>query len=521
MGIAQQIKAFLEKYRNRVEVFGITFLAGFLVHFYMFTNKFYNYFEMNNILNPMSVYKSDTLAMGRWMAPVLSRLSTIYSMPAVNGAIGILFLAGAALLVCDILQISSRFWGSMVGILFVTFPSTASMFSYGTLADNFYGAIFLSVLGAWCLIRGKNSRGLTFVGVVVIGLAVGAYQPFFAISIALVYSVLFVEAVQKGQSFAQIVKDAIWYGILLVLGFVFYYLCLFLLLQITGVTLGDYHGVDNMTSFTPKGVAKGFVYTYLYFLRYLFTMEYANYGIHIVANVILTIGMMTLIFITYRRRESQKGNLFSIVLLILVLPVGTLAAPFLMADRVGNGVDRYMMFSIVMIYILFIKLFSEQHLKRCMMQWIGCASLLVVVFSGYYMCNQSYFRMESMTNQTDALFTRIVARMEMTEGWNSEVPVYLANCEKLFSEELAVEIPEFDRLTRMDGTELKPWYNRTAVAKYMAVYLHFPIREATEEQVAKIEQTENYQGMGIYPASDAVQMIDGVLVVKFNEEMDE
>ena len=49
-----------------------------------------------------------------------------------------------------------------------------------------------------------------------------------------------------------------------------YYLILQLTIALTGVQLSDYHGVDSMTSFTIKGIVKGFVYTYGYFLSYFF-----------------------------------------------------------------------------------------------------------------------------------------------------------------------------------------------------------------------------------------------------------
>ena len=136
------------------------------------------------------------------------------------------------------------------------------------------------------------------------------------------------------------------------------------------------------------------------------------------------------------------------------------------------------------------------------------------------MCNQAYYRMDVMTNQEDTFLNRVVGRIEETEGWSSDMPVYLANCTSIFDENYDVEIPPFERLTRMDGTKLEPWYNRSAIAKYMRVYLHFPVNEATEEQVEQLEQTAEYQQMGIYPAENSVQIINNVMVVKFNDKAD-
>lgn len=524
MELTQQIKAFWEKEKNRIEVFGITILAGYLVHLYMFTNKFFNYFEMNNILNPMSIYKSDTLAMGRWFLPVLTKLSSSFSMPAVNGLIGVIFLAITNLLICDIMKLTSRFWCSMVGLLLVTFPSVASYYSYGMNSDVLCGTVFLATLGAWLVIYGKKeknrNRRMVYVacGVVVIGTSVGAYQPFFSISVGLIFCVLFVNIIQYGVSWKETAKETLWYGVVLAAGFIFYYVCLQIFLKCTGVSLSDYHGVDTMTEFTVRGVVKGFVFSYLYFLRYLFTMEFANYSILIVGNIVLAIAFFGLIVRTHRGRVSQEGNIFVTIIVVALIPLGIVSAPFLMADRVGNGVDRYMIFSIVLLYVLFIKMASEQKGRHIVVQWGEILGLAIVILSGYYMCNQAYFRMESMTNQTDALFTRVIARMETTDGWNPDMPVYFANNRAIFSDALSVDIPEFDELTRIEGTELKPWYNRRAIAKYMRVYLHFPIEDASDEQAQRLEQSDELRVMPQFPAEESIQIIDGVMVVKLGEE---
>lgn len=536
MEVASELKKYLQQHRIKVQIFVCTFIAGFFVHFYMFTNKFMNYFEMNNILTNMSFVKSDTVAMGKWFIPIMTQLSSIYSMPAVNGIIGLLFLALTTVLVCDLLQIESRLTGCLVGLLFVTFPSIASFYSYGVNSDVLCGTPCLAVLGVWLVEKGrtaieKKKKWLkTGMGIVVIGLTVGAYQPFFAISIAAIFALLIVDVVQNGTGFKTLVKRTVWYAAVLVAGFVFYYVLLQIIMALTGVTLGDYHGVNEMTSFTPKGIAKGLVYTYLYFLRHLFTPEYANYKGMLLANVLLALGLFGLCFFwtkeTRQKRKEQeqesRGNVFGLLLLIMFMPLGTLSAPFLMADRVGNGVDRYMMYSIVFVYIIFLKLFSEfpwEKIRRGRktLQWSGLLGVCVVILSGIYMCNQAYYRMEAMTEAQNSLFTRIVYRMEETEGWNRELPVYFANCNELFNENYQVEIPEFEALTKMDGTEQKPWYNRNAIAKYMRVYLHFPVEEATEEQITRLEETEQYKEMPVYPAKDSVKIIDGVMVVKFNE----
>lgn len=73
--------------------------------------------------------------------------------------------------------------------------------------------------------------------------------------------------------------------------------------MVTGVSLSDYHGVDSMTSFTPKGLAKGLVYTYGYFLSYFFTTSYTFTIDRIICNVI---GAVAFLGILVRRLQVKR-----------------------------------------------------------------------------------------------------------------------------------------------------------------------------------------------------------------------
>lgn len=531
MTAADRIQCFLQKHKDRVWVFFSTFLIGFLIHFYMFSNKLINYFEMNNILTPMSIDKGDTLAMGRWFLPVVSRLSSVYSMPAVNGVICLTCLSLIACMIVDVFGLKRRVLIVLCEGVIVSFPGVASYLSYGVNTDVFCVALLLSVASGWVLYHSACSiRGMVL-SALILCFCIAVYQPFMSVTIALIFCMLYLQVWQEGKGFLSILKQALRYVIVLAAGFLLYYLVLQIVTAVTGISMGDYHGINDMTSFTLKGIAKGGVYTYFYFLYYLFSMEYANFPLVIVFD-----GLAALLFLfftvigyrTYQRGAREKGSLLCQILLVIFLPIGVNASPFLMADRVGNGVDRYMMFSMMLLFVLLLKLMDavsehggakEAALARfsIMSQWMTILCLIAVIWGNYYMCNQGYFRAEAMTKSTDSLLNRLAYRIESTEGWSPGMPVYLANCEALFNENCDTQIAAFDGLTRVDGTEIKPWYNEDAVIKYMQVYLNFPVTQVSGMQQAEILASEEFARMGIYPGEDSMRMIDGVLVVKFAE----
>lgn len=551
MAASDWIQQFLRKHKEQVRVFTSTFLIGFLIHFYMFSNKMINYFEMNNILTPMSMDKGDTLAMGRWFLPVVSKLSSVYSMPAVNGLICLVCLSLIACMIVDVFGLKKRVPIVLCEGVIVSFPGVASYLSYGVNTDVFCVALLLSVLSGWVLYRSACSVGGMILSAVVLCFCIGVYQPFMSVTIAVIFCMLYLQVWEEGKGFLTVLKQALRCLAALAAGFILYYLVMQIVTAVTGIAMGDYHGINDMTSFTLKGIAKGGVYTYFYFLSYLFSMEYANFPLVVVFDGLAALLFLYFTIAGYRKFQKgarEKGSLVCQILLVVFLPIGVNASPFLMADRVGNGVDRYMMFSMMLLFVLLLKLMDAmadakagagagtegersgsakskgdniRSVWRILPQWMTIAALTAVIWGNYYLCNQGYYRAEAMTKSTDSLLNRLAYRIESAEGWNPGMPVYLANCEALFNENCDTKVAAFDALTRVDGTEIKPWYNESAVVKYMQVYLNFPVNTIPEERKKEILASEEFAQMSVYPRENSMRMMDGVLVVKFGETEEE
>ncbi len=451
----------------------------------------------------------------------------------------------------DLLQIRSRAYASAFGLVFVTFPGFACVLSYGVNCDEIILALLLSILAAYALYKWK--WGILW-GALLLCLSLGAYQPYMSATIGVIYMMLFMKAFRERNQWKSFLRMVCRAVCMLAAGFILYYIVLQLTIMVTGVALSDYHGVDSMTSFTPKGLAKGLVYTYGYFLAYFFTTAYTYTAGRIVCNVIGAAAFLMILLRRLRMAESAAGaasmdgdaglaagaantddapeagnrrcSNILLVLLFCFLPLGVNAAPFLMADRVGAGVDRYMIFSLMFLWALLLAMLDEcrnqnvtfaSQKARNLAQWAGALAVAASVLSGFIITNQAYHRMEAMTETTGALLNRIAARMEENPKWNPDIPVYFVNCRALVNQNYAVEIPEYDEIQNMPGTFLRSSYSEEAVVKYMEVYLHFPINEANEEQRQAVESSEAFARMESYPAASSIQVIDGVMVVRISE----
>lgn len=529
--------------------FSMTFLVGILVHFYSMSHKFFNYFEMGNIFSYMPFLQEDTVGLGRWFMPVATNLFTSFSMPVFNTLISLFYMSLASALIVDLLQIRSKTYAVMFGLVFVTFPGLTCVLSYGVNCDEITLALLLSILAGYAFYKWKY--GMLW-GILFLCLSLGAYQPYMSATIGIVYMMLFMKAFRGKNNWKEFMLSAVKAVVMLAAGFILYYIILQITIVITGTQLSDYHGVDSMTSFTPKGLAKGLVYTYGYFLSYFFTTAYTYTVGRIVCNVI---GALAFAAVLVRRlrtprndgqpeyaEETDGGTQHGkagggaartdgcsnilLILLFCFLPLGVNAAPFLMADRVGAGVDRYMIFSMMFLWALLLtmmdacrskKLTFASEKKSNLVQWAGALAVSASILSGFLICNQAYHRMEAMTETTGALLNRIAARMEAVPEWNKEMPVYFVNCRALVNEKYEVEIPEYEAIRNMPGTFLRSSYSEEAIVDYLEVYLHFPVQEATKEQREAVEKTAEFAQMESYPAKSAVRVIDGVMVVKISE----
>ncbi len=530
--------------RNRAErirpsvrwTFVLTFFAGILVHFYNMSHKFFNYFEMGNIFSQMPFLQEDTVALGRWFMPIATNLFTSFSMPVFNTLICLFYMALASALIVELLEIRSRALGAAFGLVFVTFPGLTCVLSYGVNCDEIILALLLSILSAYAFYRWKY--GIVW-GAVFLCLSLGAYQPYMSATIGIIYMMLFLKAFRERCGWKAFFLDAGRAVAMLAAGFILYYGMLQITIAITGVQMSDYHGVNDMASFTPKGLAKGLVYTYGYFLSYFFTTAYTYTADRIVCNVIGAAAFAAILIRRMRtKRMADKADsggrqtgsdvCANILLGILFcfLPLGVNAAPFLMADRVGAGVDRYMIFSMMFLWALLLamldlcrdeKVTFVSEKGKHLVRWAAVLSVSASIVSGFLISNQAYHRMEAMTETTGALLNRIAARMESQPEWNKDIPVYFVNCRALVNQNYEVEIPSYNRIRNMPGTFLRSSYSEEAIVDYLEVYLHFPVSEATEAERERAERNPAFARMESFPAESAVQVIDGVMVVKISE----
>lgn len=426
-------------------------------------------------------------------------------------------------------KIQNTFLGILIGGIFITFPSTACNFSYSFSVDA-YSLSFLMAIFSVYLIE-KNQKKINFLAAAtILGFSIGIYQSSITFSIALIFILLLSEALNNEIIFKEFLIRISRFVFFLFLGLAIYFIFSKSVMFVMGISASAYRSMDSITQFSLTDLLKGLFYSYAYFAAYYFTTYYLYSVYRVILNVLALIMAVILLIPLYKKMlNKQPAPYFNIAfsgILIFLTPVGLNSLPLLMGDRVETGVHRIMLFSLVFLYFLYIKLIDtnlslpEEYQgigKKAATQWIGLLPLIAAIYSGFLICNQAYGRMNTRYENIYAFLNRIAARMEETPEWSHDIPVYFANPSHIFNANYEVEIKAYDDLRRMMGTDLYPWYNSEELVSFFEIYLHFPVREASSEQIADISASEEFNKMPVFPAEGSIKVIDDVMIVKPDE----
>lgn len=501
--------------------FATAIVSGILTHLFILTNKLFNYNEVSVLFLDEQEMLMGRMAEGRWLVGILGQwIGGNYSMQAVAGLIGIFLLGLSAAMITVLLNVDKQLYAGLIGAVMVVFPAVVSFMAFTQLGDAWFMAVFFAVLAVFLAERYRYG----IVGaIVLVGSSLAIHQAYISVTVALMYGILFFELFREKRTWRDEWKRVIRYLVILLCGFLFYYVGVKVSTALLQYDLSDYYGINEMTKFTPKGICKGIVYAYLYFLRYFFTTHYYSSVIMVGVNVILAVCLLGYAgYSIWKRSEKDSfvNRLWKLILLGL-LPMGCNCLPVLMADRVGAGVDRYMMYSLVFVWILLLtaacdveNTAARKNVGR-KLQKIFCtvvlAGILLQIGHDYTMDNQAYYREQAATEQMAAYLNRVAARIEAVDGWNADMPVYIVMEEDLYPS-YPVDLPAFDSLQELRGTAYEPNFNQKALRRYMRYYMRFPLAEPTEEQVEQVKPKADE--MPAYPAEGSIQVVDGVLIVK-------
>ena len=467
-----------------------------------------------------SFYLGGTYGMGRWMlgicGKVLNLLGGNYSLPLFNGLMSILLIGFAGCVLIDMFGLKKSSTCVALGGIMVTIPAIASLFGYMFTSFPYMFGMFLSVAGAYTICHAKRMRRWVSlaIGSGMICLAVGIYQPYFAVAAALVLLYMIVENLKETEkSFGAFIKEAMYNLASLLLSLILYFALNKFFLWFLQMELYDYQGVSNFgivsfsdyidriclaygEFFVPSNLAVHSVYPQV--MRYV-------YWIILLMIAVLLSGRLWKIF----RQNVGRGIQCLILLLLFPLAVNLI---FVLADI--SSIYALTMYGQIVLFVFFVWLLENTKGKKAKpvlyMQRLG---LLLLIFMCIWFCrydNTCYLKMDYLQNRAIGYFNTLITRIESIEGYRDEMPVTFVNEMDKKNENLEIT-EEFRNITIM------PYHEDSLINNY--AWLDFVKQWCGYEPFlidgSLYENFEVVKSMPCYPDDGSIQIVEGVIVVKF------
>ena len=467
-------------------------------------------------------------ASGRWAQGLIFKyLETamgIFSLPFVNGLLGILFIALAAMLAVKALKISERLIAGFCGVIMAVFPTAASTFGYVFVVAAYFFALLLNVAAIYIMER-RQSLLTLLLSAGLIAFACGLYQAYFSTAAVFAVSILIVDLfrVRDGEIKPIIVK-AFWFLGALALGIAAYLVANRLILRALGMEMCNYQGMSSMGSIELSKLPAMIARAYSEFFDLCWYYINGHIFMRKLTALFLVLAAIVIVAELIRRKPSVKA----LVCFAAMLSIFPLAADlvYLMSSGEGFWVHVLMRYSLVFTFVMPAALIDKcsvlaapphTHTRARTLLCGALSALLAVVMllipSGYvYDNNLGYLNMDLLQRETEAYFTVLTTQIKSTEGYTDELPVaYIGEFQK--------EDKSFGTLPFVEDVDLAFFnflppsiLNTYTWREFVAIHIGF-----SPEVVdgAQFKDSAEVAAMPCYPDQGSIRLVDGVIVVKF------
>lgn len=486
--------------------FVATFVIGLCVHMPIMLSDIPNHDGLDSLY-----FDQNMITSGRWFLTIACGFSSYYSLPWVIGLMALLFLAVAAVLLVEFLEVKNSFVVVIISGLLVTFPSLASTFAYVFTMDGYMLALALAVAAPLCV---KKLR-LGFVwGGFCLAFSMGTYQAYLPFAVLLsIYGIVMIAMDEKVVSVKEKLVLSFRYLWMGILGVISYYAILQVLLFLQGKELASYQGISSMGAVEKSNLLATVKNMYGDF--FAFTVK-GNVLTNNIFSLIALLGIIIIFLWTLLRVAYAKKwycNIWFYViggLLVVGLPIATNLILVISPNVTYHLLMRYQWILYPIVLVAFVDRYADENGT---LQWGVLLTTGVLLFNYGITDNIAYSNLEKRYEKTYAYCVRLLDRIEQTEGYYQGIPIAMIG---VVGDE---SYPVTDLTEDVTGTMIgisgdSLLYTGVNYRLFMANYLGATLNILPPEAMADMYYDERYRAMESFPSSDGVQIIDGIMYVK-------
>lgn len=495
------IKALLVRREARAAVLaaGLALLLLAAGHAFGYLNLIYS---GAGVMVDASQGSTSQVAAGRWALPLYWAVRGGVSAPMLVGLLCGAYLAAAAALVALALGMTRPLsLALLAGVLCLNPAVTAINAAALNVADAYFLALLLCLLGAVLSARG---RGFVLPAAMCWGAGIALEQSMAAAGLALLL-LLALRALLAGKSAREALVLLACGLISLALGMALYLLGWMLMARRIGA---DWEPVLCLPGSAQEG---GLLGVYMEPLRRYLRPYTAYRMLGGVLGALLLAGSLALLSLAASRLARRERALSLALALLLPLVVNL---PVIAGDAPAGTAQTfaYAILAVACVMVFDTAFAGVRTLRLAYGAGMGVLMLSAIIFS-----NQVYLKKNLEQQSTLSIMTRVIDRMERTEGYEpGSTPVALLG--SLEASPLAAAREGFEHLEEFDaasdrfaadGVEENTWY--------MWEIMGYPCNLVSYYEAETIAESEEGRAMPAFPAQGSCRMIDGVLAVKLSE----
>ncbi|MCM1182322.1 MAG: glucosyltransferase domain-containing protein [Roseburia sp.] len=483
-----------------------TLVIGMIAHIYMFTNKLPNYDDLRTLDGFGATFK-----LGRWflwfVGAIAWHFDFVFSLPWMNGLITLVFVALSAGVMAELLRIKSNTGNVLLGAALIVFPSWTSSFFFMFTAPYYAVAVFMAVLGVYLCVNYKWG-GICFI--VLMACSMGIYQAYLPFAATLCVVILLMKLFD-GEKAVQVIKSAVWYLINIILSVVLYLIITKLSLLITGQELTQTKGINTMGQFDVARISE-IVQTIFGNITGVFlgnTLEISyNYATRLMYLLLFLCGVYCIIRLLIRQYKNREYLSCAATLVLLLAFETAINGIWIMC---ADGVYSLMYYSYVFLMLLPLCMLEhsarwEQSKPARGVEFMTAFGLVIGIVSYCHFANAEYLSMELSYEQAKSYCTTLITQIKSAEGYSDELPVLFVGQDIEDEALYKNDVMDAFLLSGRDVTLVEA-YSREWLLRY---YCGFDPEYASKEAI----DADKIAKLPVYPDAGAIQVIDGVVVIR-------
>lgn len=519
-----------------------TYIIGIATHGFCYFNTTFNH-------DGAMIYLSDDewkASLGRYLTPIYRLFRTRYSAPWLTGVLSLAFLSLCAYLTVRMFDLKRKSSIACIGGLYAVNYSLIITNAFCIHdADSYMFSVLLAVASAYCLIAGwpferdhgqftlsNTDRKIVIkecadiiVSAILLAGSMALYQAYATLSCALIL-IYIIKKCLENEKISIILQIFAKTVIMYVLGAIFYIAGLKIYSKAFHIELaeGGHNSITTVFSLEGWNIFGGIKNAYVVFKEYFFIVSKFNRYFPVAANVLVLIAIAAAIIGIFIRQKISIANKIVTIVSLLIFPA-VLGALCLITEVAQLMKVQYI--AVYFIPLVILRIVDELDLKAYLKLGLSkivpavvVTSLFVVQYNAAAFANGIYLAKTLDYQATYDLMGNVIADIGKVEGYvPGQTPVAFIGS-PVTASQLSGQRYGYSNMAEMGDLTHDFYYSITGYYTYQyyvkdIMNINMEIMSVQEAQ--EISQNPEVLAMPLYPSDEAISMVDGVVIVKLNQ----